>query len=117
MYNEYTVFVEEVRSGDDLMLLVDLGTDNLFKRVRARLSGVDTPDAYKEGPDTDAGKIREEVRMLTRTKCEILVFSKNNASWIVELFLTDKEKSRTSLNQWLISKGYVYSRPVIAAVA
>ena len=108
MYNEYAVSVEEVRSGDDLILLVDLGTDNLFKKVRARLRGVDTPDAYKAGPDTDAGKIREEVRKLTRNKCEINVSARNPTSWIVELFLVDKESARLSLNQFLIERGFVY---------
>lgn len=112
MQGEYLATVEEVRSGDDLMLMVDLGLDDLYKRVRVRLRGVDTPDAYKAGPETDAGKIREEVRKLTRNKCRIVVSGKNRSGWIVDLHYTPHEgQANGCLNDMLIARGYIYKGP------
>ena len=55
---EYPCEVREVFSGDDLIVMIDLGVENLFMKRRIRLHGVDTPNAVKEQKDTDAGKIR-----------------------------------------------------------
>lgn len=105
----YAVKVEEVHSGDDLILMVDLGIDNLFKRVRARLAGVDCPDAYRAAPDTDAGKVRDSVRDLTRGECRAQVHQQGGrGGWLVTLFYRATDSAFKNLNDQLISEGHVY---------
>ena len=65
---EYSAQVLEVRSGDDLVAMVDLGLDGLYKKTRLRLRNVDTPDAYRKDASTDAGRIRDHVRDLVSGK-------------------------------------------------
>lgn len=108
--SNYRVDVIEVRSGDDLLLMVDLGIEGLHKKVRARLHGVDTPDAYKALPKTEAGEVRKYVQQLTRhKKCCIDVHDIVSGGWKVSLYL-GATKSSECLNDILIDKGYVYSR-------
>src|SRR5690606_1032190 len=84
----YKVIVEEVHSADDFILLVDLGVDGLYKRTRARLHGVDAPNAYKVRADTDAGRLRDEVkRMLASAPCEVAIVSEGRGGWLVELYM------------------------------
>lgn len=104
----YDATVEEVRSGDDLVLLVALGVDELYKRVRARLHGADTPDAYKAGPDTEAGAIRDEVRRLTRGRVRVELVKAGSGSWVVVLHYMNDGREWVSLNQTLIERGYVF---------
>jgi hypothetical protein len=106
----FSAEVQEVYSGDDLVLMVDLGIDNLHKRIRARLFGVDTPDAYKAEVSTIAGKIREEVKRLTKGNiCTITLHSERRTGWIVSLYLLNRANGeRMSLNQHLIDQGYVF---------
>ena len=47
--NTYDAEVREVFSGDDLVVLVDLGVESLWKRQRVRLAGGDTPNAISAG--------------------------------------------------------------------
>ena len=102
----YQAKVEEVHSGDDLILMVELGHDSLFKRVRARLMGVDTPDAYKADPSTNAGRIRDKVKSLTRDKkCIVQVDSYRRGGWIVTLLVVEKEDDPFNLNEFLKSQG------------
>lgn len=107
----YDVTVEEVHSGDDLMLLVNLGIDNLFKKVRARLHGVDAPNAYRAKPDTEAGQVRDEVKkMIQGARCQVQVVSQGKGGWIVILFIHPPEgRTSVSLNDLLISRGYVFT--------
>jgi hypothetical protein len=104
--------VEEVHSGDDIVLLVNLGVDNLLKRVRARLQGVDTPDAYKATSATDAGKVRDWVRHYLNGKaCHVEVHSDKKGCWIVTLYITEKDNPiPISLNKLLQDEGYVFRR-------
>lgn len=104
----YDATVEEVRSGDDLLVLVSLGVDELYKRVRVRLHGVDTPDAYKAGPETEAGALREEVRRLTRGRARVETVKTSSTSWVVVLHYFSEEREWVNLNQVLISRGYVF---------
>lgn len=106
----YTAEVIEVRSGDDLTLMVDLGIDGLHKKVRARLQGVDTPDAYQATNGSEAGKVRNDVRVLTRNKtCTIDVHSAHKNGWIITLYIDDHSSNPpVCLNKALIEKGYVY---------
>lgn len=103
--------VEEVHSGDDLVLLVDLGIDSLYKRIRARLHGVDTPDAYKAVQGTEAGKVRDTVREITNNKaCYVEVKSEGKGGWVVRLFVENDNEPMIDVNQSLIDSGYVFSK-------
>jgi len=106
----YTCEVREVFSGDDLIALVDLGVENLWKRQRLRLSGVDTPPAINANGDTEAGKLRSYVRMLVRgKKAQITVVSRNTNSWVVVLVVETHEGS-VNVNDLLVSRGYEFKR-------
>lgn len=108
MHTVYPCEVREVFSGDDLIVLIDLGVEGLFKRQRIRLSGVDTPNAVKAREDTTAGAIRREVRMLTRgKKGQISIVSRNASSWVVHLKV-ETPTGVVDVNQWLIDQGYEY---------
>lgn len=105
----YDVQVEEVHSGDDLVLMVDLGVDGLFKRVRARLYGVDTPNAYRAKTDTVAGEIRDEVRRITSSgPCRVKVVGHGKGGWVVILYVVGMLAEPFNVNEILIGRGYVY---------
>lgn len=109
----FRVEVKEVHSGDDLVLLVDLGVDGLHKKVRARLFGVDVPSAYRASPKTPAGQIRDWVRdSLVNVECEIDLVSVGKGGWLVDLFVIGKDHSSVCLNEVLRAKGFVYNRNV-----
>lgn len=110
--NRYSASVERVISGDDLILLVDLGIDNLYKRVRARLYGVDAPDSYKSsGAESD--KVRKEVLDLVQHgKSSIILRGVSKGGWIIELFVEKKDDSVINVNSHLVSMGYIYDRGV-----
>lgn len=98
--------VEEVHSGDDLTLLIDLGVDGLYKKVRARLHGVDTPCANKQASTDEAGRVRDSVKMQVRsTKCKVDVHAYGRGGWIVTLYMDGVEET---LNDILIRQGYVF---------
>lgn len=109
---QFDVAVEEVHSGDDLVVMVNLGVDGLFKRVRIRLYGVDTPNAYRVKNDTDAGKIRDEVKLLTQnSRCSIVVQSQGKGGWLVTLFAhRNGDPAPVNVNDLLIGRGYVYQK-------
>lgn len=108
----FEVAVEEVYSGDDLILLVDLGVCGLFKRVRARLNGVDTPSAFKAARGTEAGDVRQLLRnTVSRGKCSIELHSEGKGGWLVTLFVNTGGAS-LNVNKMLIDKGYVYATPL-----
>ena len=102
--------VLEVHSGDDLVVLANLGVDNLFKKVRVRLYGVDTPDAYKASPGTEAGNIRDRVSSMVKgKKCLIEVHSQGRSSWVVTLY-PGLDGTVESLNDILKSEGHVFNK-------
>lgn len=106
----YAAKVEEVHSGDDFILMVDLGVDGLFKRTRGRLHGVDAPNAYKARAETEAGAIRDEVkRLISAGKCMIELISEGKGGWIVRMFVTDPLNQVTDLNSLLRGRGYIYT--------
>lgn len=108
----YPCEVREVFSGDDLIVLVDLGVENLFKRQRVRLHGVDTPNAVGAGNDTEAGQVRKEVRSMTRgRRGQLTVVSRNNSSWVGVLVIEagPEVNGTVNLNEYLIGKGYVFT--------
>lgn len=103
------VEVLEVHSGDDLVVMASLGVDNLYKKVRVRLHGVDTPDAYRASPGTEAGEVRDKVsRLVKGKKCLMEIHTQGRASWVVTLYTGISDVSET-LNDILRSEGYVYN--------
>lgn len=110
----YDAKVEEVHSGDDFILLVDLGVDGLHKRTRARLLGVDAPNAYRAKPDTEAGKVRDEVKRLVCGKCKVELVSEGKGGWIVILQAYTGDKASININEMLQSRGYVYRPDKVA---
>lgn len=107
---EFSCEVREVFSGDDLMALIDLGVDNLWKKQRVRLAGVDTPNAVKAAGDTEAGQIRRYVRtMVKNRRAKLSVVNKFNNSWVVVLHVETGE-GWVNVNQHLIDKGYVFNK-------
>jgi len=111
----YAAKVVEVHSGDDVVLMVDLGVDGLFKRVRARLHKVDTPDAYKSDSKSEAGKIRDKVRTMVADKeCIVTVHAPRKSGWIVTLHVITNPQNCVNLNEHLISQGYIYGSGAVA---
>jgi hypothetical protein len=109
--HEYVAEVLDVRSGDDLTLMVDLKTSGLFKRVRARLSGVDAPDAFKKSADTEAGRVREIVKnLIYRKAIRIIVHNEGSekSGWIVTAY-PDTGYNKQTVNSVLIDMGYTYN--------
>lgn len=104
----YEARVEEVHSGDDFILLVDLGVGGIFKKTRVRLHGVDAPNAYRAGENTDAGRVRDEVRRMIGSKCLIELLNEGKGGWIVEMTVFDSGNRPISLNQVLRDRGYLY---------
>lgn len=105
----YPCEVREVFSGDDLVLMVDLGVEGLHKKQRVRLHGVDTPNAIKAAPNTSAGEIRNYVRRLTwRRPGHFEVVSRNVGSW-VGILTVSTPTGQVNVNQDLIGKGYQYA--------
>lgn len=106
----YSARVEEVFSGDDLILMIDLGVENLHLRQRVRLHGVDTPSAVNSSPDTEAGKIRSYVRNLTRDRpAKILLLTRVGGSWVGVVTIHTRD-GEVNLNDDLIAKGHQFKR-------
>lgn len=107
---KYSAEVKDVFSGDDLVLYVALGVDDLYKRKRVRLHGVDTPNAVGQGPDTEAGKIRNFVMsLLQRRTLTLTVVSLMRTGWIgvVEV---ETPQGLLNLNEILIGMGFKFNR-------
>lgn len=104
----YLCEVKEAFSGDDLMAMVDLGVENLWKKQRIRLYGVDTPNAINAQSDTEAGQIRTLVRnMVLRRKAWVTIISKNTSSWVVVLEIETPD-GVINVNDFLIARGYTF---------
>jgi hypothetical protein len=117
---EFPARVVEVFSADDLILMVDLGIAELHLRQRVRLHGVDAPSAINAGADTEAGRLRNQVRALSRERPATLrLLSKVGASWVGVVTLHTRE-GEVNLNELLIAQGYRYQRaeavPVVPVV-
>lgn len=101
--------VEEVHSGDDFILLVNLGVDGLFKKTRARLHGVDAPNAYRASPASEAGKVRDEIRKRVGSRCLVELITEGKGGWIVNMTVFDNDNQPICLNKVLQERGYVYA--------
>jgi endonuclease YncB( thermonuclease family) len=102
--------VLDVFSADDLMVMLDLGVDDLHKRMRIRLHGVDTPNGLGSPKGTEAGELRRKIRELCyKQKIKVTVISKAVSSWVAVV----EVKTSTGLfnvNADLIAQGYVFKR-------
>lgn len=106
----YWVEVHEVYSGDDLVLLVDLGVGGLFKRTRARLRGVDTPSAFRASDATEAGEVRELLRRtIAGGRCSILLHAEGKGGWLVTLYVHTNQEAPVNVNEMLTERGYVFT--------
>lgn len=106
--------VEEVFSGDDLIVMVDLGFDQLFKRKRFRLDNVDTPNAVHLPYDTVAGNIRSHVKTLIMGKqVEITVTKFGEHSW-VGVVKVEQESGMLNVNDHLIEMGFKFNREKVS---
>lgn len=106
----YRAKVEEVNSGDDLILMVDLGVDGLHKRQRVRLKDVDTPSQVRRGRLGEAEEVRRLVASLcTGKSVEIQLAHRTAHAWVVTLLIPSGD-GPINLNQLLMSKGYAYGR-------
>lgn len=109
----YPCEVREVFSGDDLVVFIDLGIEDLWKKQRVRLHGVDTPNAVNASEDTEAGKVRKLVRQVARGRRGIFTLvSRNLNSWVGTLVVESQSAPGgvLDLNQMLIEQGYVFKR-------
>lgn len=107
---EYRGKVVDVFSGDDLMIMLDLGVDDLHKKKRVRLSGVDAPNAVHEPDDSEAGKVRRIVRDLSREReCTVQVTNKIGNSWVAVVLIHTRDTT-INLNELLIARGYQFKR-------
>ncbi len=105
----YEAKVEEVHSGDDFIVMVNLGVDGLYKKTRVRLYGVDAPNAYKARADTDAGRVRDEAKSLVSGKCLVEVVAEGKGGWIVNMTIFDDNNQPICLNTLMRERGYVYN--------
>lgn len=102
--------VKDVYSGDDLLVMLDLGVDDLHKKKRVRLAGVDTPNAVHEPDDSEAGKVRTFVKGLVQNRaCTLQVTSKIGGSWVGVLIIHARDTD-INLNDLLIARGYQFKR-------
>lgn len=102
--------VEDVYSGDDILMMIDLGVDDLHKKKRVRLVGVDTPCAIRESDDSPAGKVRALVKDITRNReCTLVVSQKIGNSWVGTLIIHARDTD-INLNELLIARGFQFKR-------
>lgn len=103
--------VLEVLSGDDLILMVNLGVEDLYKRQRVRLKDVETPNAIGQGDGTEAGKVRKQVTQLCRNrKVQIARLNQTAHAWVVTLRILVPDSEPIHLNELLIKQGYAFDR-------
>lgn len=104
--------VKNIYSADDLILMLDLGHDGLYRITRCRLVGVDAPSTFNSD-NTEAINLKNFVsKALNQSKeSYVEVTSYLNNSWLVHLHTKDPEtKAFVSLNQVLINSGYVFNK-------
>lgn len=102
--------VLEVMSGDDLILMVDLGVDDLYRKQRVRLKDVETPNAIGQSDATEAGKVRKQVQQLCNNqKVTISRVGQSSHAWVV-ILLVQASSGPINLNDLLIKQGYAFQR-------
>ena len=107
--------VKNVYSADDMILMLDLGHDGLYRITRCRLMGVDTPSTFNSESEEGVNLKNFVSKALNQSKDSYIeVVSYRNNSWLVNLFTKDpKTKAFVSLNRILMNNGYVFKRETI----
>ncbi len=100
--------VKEVYSADDMLIQVDLLIAGVQIQKRARLHGVDAPDAFKKSPDSEGGRLRDEVRRLVKGTCKISIVKEVKGDLIVTLFY-DRQGAQVNLNEELRERGFIFT--------
>jgi hypothetical protein len=97
-------------SGDDLIVMLDLKVESLHKKMRIRLSGVDTPNGIGASPESEAGRIRADVLKMCRNKqLRVTIVNKQSTKWIAVVEV-NRDGELFNINNDLISKGYEFKR-------
>lgn len=105
----YAAVLDSVISADDLIVMVDLGVHELYKRMRVRLAGVDAPNAIGEPDDSDAGQLRSLVRRLIgRNRLRVTVEQERAQSWICVVEVKRPSGGYLNLNAHLMQMGHVF---------
>lgn len=116
---EFTAKVERITSGDDWVAFVDLGVDNLWKRTRVRLQGVDAPRVQMGEEDGQAVALKEELKeMLLYRRVRLILHAENKGGWICEVHFPsapdednpDIENGYLNINGMLKRRGYVFEK-------
>ena len=102
--------VKEVYSADDMLVQVDLKVAGVHIQKRARLHGVDAPDAFKKTPESNEGRLRDEVRRLVKGSCRVSIVKEVKGDLIVTLFY-EKKGEYVNLNAELMERGYIFTHP------
>lgn len=108
-YQTFKADVIAIFSADDLILMIDLGVDQLYKRKRVRLYNVLVPNAVRQAFDSDAGQLRGFVRGLITgktVKLTVMGYAENSWTGIVEV---ESGGRMINVNELLISKGYGFN--------
>lgn len=107
---QFDALVLEVYSGDDVIVMVDLGVESLHKKVRFRLQGVDTPNGIGAPKSSEAGKLRSYVQQLCRNqKVRITVTKRDRNHWLGILEI-ERGGTRLNVNEDLIRQGYKFTQ-------
>lgn len=107
---QFSASVVNVLSGDDMVVLLDLEAEGLFKKQRLRLRGVDTPSALNQGNETEAGTLRTEIFGILKGKeLRIVVHNRGAASWVADVYYREGTRE-VHLNKALVDMGYEYMR-------
>lgn len=108
----YACSVVRVLGGDDVVMMVDLGVDNLFKRVRVKLQGVLVPD--KNADRARHHEAKQQLIKALKGDCAIKLCDVSKGIWLVRLFVK-QQGSWHDVNERLIARGFVYERPKTVA--
>ena len=109
----YTAKMDEVKSGDDISMMVDLGVSSLYQLVRCRLYRIDTPDTFRSEDGSDAKRVQKWVyNFLKDRECTVFVHSMRKSSWIVTILVHVDGKGTVDLNKQLSEQGYSYLAPL-----
>ena len=106
----YDGTVLEVYSGDDIIAMLDLKVEGLHKKMRLRLSGVDTPNGIGAAADSKAGLIRSDIRRICQNKqIRVTVVAKQGTKWVATVEV-HRDGGLFNINEYLINQGYKFKR-------
>lgn len=105
---KYSVEVIRINTIDDLVGYIDLGHDSLYKKVKMRLLGIQSPEQ-----DTIYLSTIKEMKKMQGTRCTITLHFKRGNSWIVTLW----DSLGCNINEKLAKEGFIYIKQTVDANA